>query len=461
MYSSKTTARAVSGNARNRVIVDALENRRLLSGSTTGSAVAGRLYIDANTNGVFDAGELPGAGLQVFVDYNMNNQREIGEPTTLTAADGTYAFQDVRSGPLALVARSGFRQTFTNPAGGTRYFTLFDCGQDRLSENFGLRTTGPKVQGTLFRDDDADGIRDAAEPFVQGQAVYLDLNNNGVQDANEPGTASGTNGRYLFSDVNTGPLVVRLGASGCYTQVSPAANAPRVINVAEDIDTDGIDFGVQGSELGTENTVRGTIYNDTNENGQRDAGETGQAGLQVFVDYNMNDIQEVDEPTILSGPDGQYEFSNVRSGPLSVVARSGFRQTFSNPAAGRVFFTLFDCGSVRDNLNFGLKTVGVRVTGQVYDDANSNGVRDPSEHGLDGQGVFLDVNNNGAFDINEPTTGTGNGGFYLFSNVKVGNTGVGLLPSGCFSPTTVGYRGFGVTGLNDVTGIDFGAREIA
>jgi len=435
-----------------------LEQRRLLSGSLLGSAVGGRLYLDNNANNSFDAGDVAAPGLQVFVDYNMNNVQEADEPTTLTAADGTYRFEDVRSGPLAVVARTGFRQSFLNPSNGVRYFTLFDCGQDRLNENFALKRTGVKVMGTLFRDDNSNGTRDGSEPTIAGQAVYLDLNNNGTKEPSEPGTASGTNGRYQFEDIQPGPITVRLDQSDCYTQVSPAGNAPRVVNVGEDVDTDNVDFGVQGDELGTQNIVRGTLYNDANKNGFRDAGEAPEPGLQVFVDYNMNGSQEADEPTMLSNADGTYEFTGVRSGPLAMVARSGFRQSFTNPSNGVRFFTLFDCGSVRDGLDFGLRQTGVQVTGQVFDDANLNGIKDPGEGGINGQGVYFDLNLNGSYDVNEPTTASGNGGGYLFSDVSVGNGAVGLLPSGCFSPTTVAYRTFFVTGLNDVSGIDFGAR---
>jgi SdrD B-like domain len=431
-----------------------------MSTTLPGSAVGGTLYLDNNRNGQLDAGESRVAGQQIFIDLNFNQTADAGEPSMLTNADGTYRFDDVQAGPLAVIARSGFRQSFSNPAGGIRWFTLFACGTDRLNENFGLRTIGPKITGTIFRDDNANGTQDNAEPVVQGQAVYLDLNNDGIKQEAEPGTASGLNGRYLFEDVALGTAVVRLDSSDCYDQVSPGGNAPRVVNVVGETDVDNVNFGVQGDELGTQNIVRGTMYNDNNRNGSNDFGDTPAPGLQVFVDYNFNNVADADEPSMLTMADGTYEFVDVRSGPVAIVARSGFRQAFSNPTSGVRYFTLFDCGSTREGQDFGLRTIGVNVTGSIFEDLNSNGSKDASEMGVAGVGVYYDLNLNGSYDENEPTTASNFEGNYLFSDVPIGSGGVGVFASDCVLPLNGGYRSFPVTGLSNITGIDLGVRIV-
>ena len=41
------------------------------------------------------------------------------------------------------------------------------------------------IVGTTFNDVDGDGVFDAGDQLIPGVTVYLDQNNNGIQDANE------------------------------------------------------------------------------------------------------------------------------------------------------------------------------------------------------------------------------------------------------------------------------------
>src|SRR3954470_19507099 len=55
-----------------------------------------------------------------------------------------------------------------------------------------------------------------------------------------------------------------------------------------------------------------------------------------------------------------------------------------------------------------------KISGTVYLDANKNGVKDPSEHGLSGFTVYLDANNNGSLDAAEKRVTTDADGAYAF-----------------------------------------------
>jgi hypothetical protein len=57
------------------------------------------------------------------------------------------------------------------------------------------------------------------------------------------------------------------------------------------------------------------------------------------------------------------------------------------------------------------------LAGNVYNDVNGNGTKDPGEVGLAGWTVFLDLNNNGQPDPGEPTTTTDAIGNYNFSDL--------------------------------------------
>ncbi|MFO0870719.1 MAG: M36 family metallopeptidase [Pirellulales bacterium] len=70
------------------------------------------------------------------------------------------------------------------------------------------------ISGTVFRDDDADGVRDAGEPGLPGWTVFRDLNNNGVADVATVTTLNSTDTpKVTASPFMTSSLVVS-GLSG-------------------------------------------------------------------------------------------------------------------------------------------------------------------------------------------------------------------------------------------------------
>jgi uncharacterized repeat protein (TIGR01451 family) len=67
------------------------------------SSIGDQVFIDANGNGVYDAGEqpLPAIGVSLFQDLNVNGRVDPGEPllqTTQTSPTGTYAFTGLGPG---------------------------------------------------------------------------------------------------------------------------------------------------------------------------------------------------------------------------------------------------------------------------------------------------------------------------------------------------------------------------
>ena len=73
----------------------------------------------------------------------------------------------------------------------------------------------------MFVNADADGIRDAGESGQAGVAVYLDLNDNGQQDAGEPAQTTDAGGTYQFTGVQPGPYTVREAVPTDFEQTSP------------------------------------------------------------------------------------------------------------------------------------------------------------------------------------------------------------------------------------------------
>ncbi|KQP20290.1 LamG-like jellyroll fold domain-containing protein [Pseudorhodoferax sp. Leaf265] len=76
--------------------------------------VAGVVYADADKDGQHDAGEAVQAGIQVYLDANDNGSLDQGEQSTVTGADGRFAFQSMGPGNVTLRAVAPTGQTAGN-----------------------------------------------------------------------------------------------------------------------------------------------------------------------------------------------------------------------------------------------------------------------------------------------------------------------------------------------------------
>jgi|GEM_PF-3247337 len=77
------------------------------------SVISGRVFNDANGNGVRDAGEAPLANWAVYVDSNNNDYDDHGERWTTTNANGDYAFTGLLGGSyrVRMIERYGWTRT--------------------------------------------------------------------------------------------------------------------------------------------------------------------------------------------------------------------------------------------------------------------------------------------------------------------------------------------------------------
>ena len=83
--------------------------------------IRGSRFDDVDGDGVRDAGEVGLAGATVYLDLDRDNVHDVGEPTTTTAADGTYAFTGLTPGSYVVrdLLESSRERTYPNTTGGT------------------------------------------------------------------------------------------------------------------------------------------------------------------------------------------------------------------------------------------------------------------------------------------------------------------------------------------------------
>ena len=206
--------------------------------------IRGRCFQDGIANGVYDPGEAVQQGWTVFLDANANGQRDSGELTTQTDADGNYAFTNlpsVQAYRVSLVLPSGYAIVLPT-ADSLGVWKFFLAAGGRVTDrDFGVRlvqTAGQSengaVQGSVFVDRNGNGWQDSEESGIAGKTVFLDLNDDGLRQFNEPQQFTDERGQYAFANLGNRPYAVRVLDLPHYVQTAPVGNsfAKRVYSLA-------------------------------------------------------------------------------------------------------------------------------------------------------------------------------------------------------------------------------------
>ena len=411
-------------------------------GNSRGGEIHGKKCEDENTNGRCDfstavGGGEPGiAGVTIFADYDGDRALDPGEPSTQTMADdpatagvneaGMYWLAGVRPGPAQIceIVPAGYVQVF--PAAGC-YPIVVQPGQVLNGLDFGNRGRG-EIHGTKWDDRNGNRRRDPGENGIPGVTVYIDSNNNGQLDPNEPtattmqdvsATPADESGMYWLSNVPAGRHFVREVVPRGLTQTYPIGGA-HLADVSPGGVVERRDFGNSGG-----GEVHGTKWNDINGDGRRTTvagvSEPGMAGVTVFADFDGDGQLDPGEPVAVTMQDvsgtpqdetGMYWLTGLPPGTVRVceVVPQGFRQTFPPIPPGCHTVTVVP-GQPVEGVDFGNQRVGGEIHGTKWFDRNGNGQRDTGgpagpEPGMPDVTVYIDTNGNHNFDAGEPSAVT-------------------------------------------------------
>ncbi|MFN3189526.1 MAG: Ig-like domain-containing protein [Aureliella sp.] len=225
--------------------------------------VTGTKWSDTNGNGIRDAGESAIGGVWIYIDEDGDNRIDIGEPSTQTAADGTYKLTFGGPGTYTVreVVDTGFVQTFPGPA--------FD-------NEHTITLTG-------------DPAADAAA------ASGLDFGNRLTVDFGDAPQSYGIASHGFVDGLILGNEWDSEEASQFSTNAQ-GDDANGVVGGSGDVidDEDGIVLSrplVAGS---TNNRIAVTAQNTTGEN----------AFLNGWIDFNQNGVFEAAERVITNSPVG-------------------------------------------------------------------------------------------------------------------------------------------------------------
>jgi len=302
------------------------------------------------------------------------------------------------------------------------------------------------IGGTKYNDLNANGRPDPGEVPIPNWQIYLDINNNGRADFNEPSTLTNGKGKYIFVNLPPGTYQVREVQQPNFRQTTPN---PPPITITSGTNAGNINFGnnfFAGS-------IAGTKFNDTNSNARRDPGEPPLANWQIYLDLNRNGRLDSGEPNTFTNLQGNYAFVNIPADTYLVreVQQPGFQQTTPNPDPVNV-----TSNASIGNINFGNVFFVGSISGLKYNDLNANSIRDATDPPLANWQIYIDVNANGRLDANEPNTFTNPQGNYTFGNLSPGRYLVREVPQPGWVQTTPNPGPIDITGNTNAVGVNFG-----
>lgn len=208
------------------------------------SFVSGKVWSDDNGNATLDGNEQGLAGVTLFVDMDGDAQLDRLEPTTTSAADGTYQFSFNVPGSFAIgqVVPTGFEQTFPNTGNGTHSVLVLN-GQTVGNINFGDRRGAPSARGIVYFDEDGDGRRHPFDDGMGGIIVYADKDDDKRPDLGERQTTTAADGTYSLLLSEKGTFFIRQSVPPGFIQTQPAKDAGYQVTVVSGTLNAQFEFG--------------------------------------------------------------------------------------------------------------------------------------------------------------------------------------------------------------------------
>ena len=424
------------------------------------AVIGDRVWLDGDGDGTQDVGEpgLPNVVVRIYdagLDGAVGGGDDVLVASTVTGADGSYSFPGLAAGTYYVDVVSGVPTglSLTGGSDPTAVITVA-AGDIYDTADFGYGNTGGTawIGNFVWSDADNDGGQDAGEPGIGGVTVDLvSAGPDGVFDTGddvvEATVTTGDDGWYEFTGVASGEYRVDVTDTGNvltgYTltsgpQSASDPTAPFTVN-AGDVYHDA-DFGYRDASL---HTISDRVWQDIDGDGVQDAGEVGLEGVRVELVGASGDVIA---GTFTDGS-GDFSFAGVADGSytLRITDTAAVLRQFvgTTPPATADELAVTVAGADVSAVSFGYNQPGI-FGDTVFSDSDGDGVQDGGELGLGGVTVALwqDADGNGIFD-NTVDTFVGNqvtaaDGSYLFSGLGQGTFFASVDPS---QGALTGYTG--------------------
>ncbi|MEM9545118.1 MAG: SdrD B-like domain-containing protein [Bacteroidota bacterium] len=408
------------------------------------SSITGSIWDDENTNGILDHSEGPIANIMLTLE------NQIGDVVDMTTSDvnGVYLFENLTEGFYTVKATLPSDRVATFPNIGT---------DDTIDSDFIESPDGLATEefflGTFEDLDNIDlGL---VNTLRVGDFVWEDLNNNGVQDVDEPGienieititsengvvsetVTSDTSGFYQFVDLPAGNYTLCAGRpSGFHFAKSNVGTDLLDSDVDSTGCTEILDLTAGGTindlDIGlTQNgSIQGIAFVDLNGNGILNLNDPGLDGIPVNLHSASGELLATTLTSTIDDIPGVFEFDDLKATDYYLVFEYSDEYIITDPdigddqtdsditgefGVGSTGLFSIPSGGMVTSVNGGAY-LPASIGDQVWMDENEDGIQDENEDGVANIQVIIFR----SFGIPFDTTFTDEEGFYNFENLKQG-----------------------------------------
>jgi len=376
----------------------------------TPNTISGRVFVDLNSNDVFDPDDVPLPGVDVY----LTDVNETVLTTATTAINGAYRFTGVDPGTFNVTIQNNAGSRYT-PISPDPVLVVLIAGHSVGADFIALpdgTIAGRGIPGSLVT------LTTVAGESETGPSLILT-------------TTVNARGNYFFLDLDPGQYLITFTPPPGYTAIPSSLSITLPQGGAARVDFDGVVDG----------TIEGVVFSDFNADGVRQVGEPPVPGATVIL--RNKDLAIIAQTTSTSI--GRYSFNSVSAGDYIVQPA---------PLAGYVIAPGADVrltpvlpGALAD---VGMRRIGV-LSGRVYIyQTNDPSVASPLANvsvTLDGPG-------------GPRTVASSVSGAFQFSGVEAGVYVVSVpTPAGLFhfTPSTVSVT-IGASTLDPVVNFAFARR---
>ncbi|WP_338845225.1 SdrD B-like domain-containing protein [Massilia sp. W12] len=316
------------------------------------SSIAGVAYVDMNGNGVRDAGATP-EPLLAQVTLSLSGQDSSGQSVTRsvqTDTNGAYLFNALLQGvysisqsqPAAWGDFEGNSGSRVGSAGGALDAAANKIKDIKLPANtaasgYDFREKPGQLSGFVYFDANHNGLKESGESGIANVGITLSGKDVDGKQVSLSGK-SAADGSFSFSGLAAGlyslletqpagyvdgkesPGQIGAQSVGAVDNSAFDSNPARnqISQIALPAGQSGVNylFGERGA------TLQGFVYVDANNNGQKESGENGLAGVRITLSGKTDsgdDICALRACTVQSDSDGRFVFDGLAPGRYKLV----------------------------------------------------------------------------------------------------------------------------------------------
>ena len=440
-------------------LADGSETAELRTSEVKSAKISVRAFVDANNNGTSGKGE----GFVKNVEVSLITEDGAVAATgmtgkdgyvTLTAPEGKYLLQATAPADYGF-GKLGSEKKYTHSimdeiGARTQRSALLTLSSSQAMEvGVGLQEMAV-VTGTIWQDDNADGLWQKEEPGIPGVRVTLTGTRNGdVHDV-----TTDANGWYEFRQVRSGNYRLNCHVPDEYVfTVKAKGELVEISRMTTEKDRIGEDsFSLERGETHEDHNIglmkgliiEGVCFLDANNNGVYDEGDQPLPGVQMHLARQSNNVLL---QTVVSGADGRYSFVGQRGSTFTVRANLPKGYAFAvlgegeegnrfAPNGTKVERKISDVAI--DNGGHAVISVGAvkfgSISGRVYYDDNFSSIWENGEK----VGVEYLVTLCDAKGEKIAATKTDKNGNYTFGNLNPGQYFLRVKPAAGYAFTALG-----------------------